>query len=90
MVLEGIVHIDLTEPRDSLMQLTSGEEPEEMIVFNLPFEGEFGAWKNANRDIWLSNFRKTARDRMFELGRHQSITHLRCSRGHAFEAVITH
>jgi hypothetical protein len=70
MVLEGIVHIDPPEPRHSLMQPTSGEEPEEMIVFNVPFEGEFGAWKNANGDIRLSNFRKTARDRMFELGRH--------------------
>ena len=53
MVLEGIVHIDPPEPRDSLAQLMSGEEPEEMIVFNLLFEGEFGAWKNANRDIRL-------------------------------------
>ena len=70
MVLEGIVHIDLPEPRDSLMQLAVGEEPEAMIVFDVPFEGEFGAWKNANRDIRLSNLRKTARDRMFELGRH--------------------
>ena len=59
MVLEGIVDIDLPEPRDPLMQLTSGEEAEEMIVFNVPFEGEFGAWKNANRNIRLSNFRKT-------------------------------
>jgi len=53
MVLEGIVHIDPPELRDSLMQPTSGEEPEEMIVFNVPFEGEFGAWKNANRNIRL-------------------------------------
>jgi len=90
MVLGGIVYIDLPEPRHALMQLTSGKEPKEMIVFNVPFEGEFGAWKNANRDVWHSNFRKTARDRMFELGRHQPITHLRCSRGHVFEAVITH
>jgi len=77
MVLEGIVPIDLPEPSDSLMQLTSGEEPKEMIVFNVSFKGEFGAWTNANRDIRLSNFRKTARDRMFESGCHQPISHLR-------------
>jgi len=36
-----------------------------MIVFHVPFEGEFGARKNANRDLRLSNFRKNAEDHRF-------------------------
>jgi hypothetical protein len=61
-----------------------------MIVFDVAFEGELGARKNANRDIRLPKFREAARDRVVELGRYQLITYFRCSRGYVFQAVVTH
>jgi hypothetical protein len=58
MMFESVIHIDLPETGNPLAQLTSGEESEKLIVFNVAFESELSTRENANRDIRLPNLRE--------------------------------
>jgi hypothetical protein len=60
------------------------------LVFHRFLEGEFGARKQTNRNIGLSNSRKTSGNRSAELSRYQLIADFCRSGRNKIQAIVAH
>jgi hypothetical protein len=72
-----LIHVDLSEAShpftSSLCGLPVYEETETALEFDIVFERNLGARKQADRYVWFSHTSKTPRDRVGELCCHQFI-----------------
>lgn len=68
MMFIGALEIDLPKARYVLWQFPLVVRPERVIVFNIIVKTQLSSRKEAYGDVWLSNCRKAAGERVTKLG----------------------